>query len=409
MRNLIQVFKFEFLRLGKRRAYLFTTFIVPLIAISLMFGYEAYKDWQASRETDTQVEDDSSVGKLGYVDESGMFPEPGLFGTALTRYDDVESAADLVRAGALDAVYLVPGDYLETGEVKVYIDTFSLENMTTDGFFRAFLVSNLLRDVDRNLVQRLQSEPVIVQHQVAETGETTVAKSEGASFLLVYVFALLLAFAVFFSGGYLLQGVVEEKETRMVEVLLSTVRPLQLLAGKVLASGLLGLGQITLWVLTAVFIMDRLGGLISGLVGLSVPPQMLLWMLLYFLAGFLFFSGGYAAIGAIAPSQREGPQLAVFITLPAMIPFYFLQITVETPNATLPLVMSLIPITAPMGMIQRLAVTTVPLGQILLSLFLLALATLGMIWLAARLFRVNTLLAGQMPRWRDLVRIVREG
>jgi ABC-2 type transport system permease protein len=404
------VFKFELIRVGRRRAYLFTTVAIPILAIVAMFGYQAYRNWQDTRNVDKPAaEENADVGKIGYVDHSGLFPDPGLFGTALIRYPDDQAALDAMKAGEVDSVFVIAVDYLETGDVTQYIDTFSIGTMEVEGFVRSCLVNTLLQGVDRELVQRLQSDLHVVEHLVTQTGEATVAKSEGSSFLLVYVFALLLAFATFFSGGYLLQGVVEEKETRMVEVLLSTLQPRFLLAGKVLASGLLGLIQILIWSVTAIFIMDRLSGLISSLNDLSVPPDLLLWSVLYFIVGFLFFAGGYAAIGAVSSSQREGPQLAVFITLPAMLPFYFLTVIIDSPNGTLAMVMSLFPLTAPIGMIQRLAVTDVPLVQILLSLGLLGLATVGMIGLAGRLFRMNTLLAGQAPKWRDLVRLARGG
>jgi ABC-2 type transport system permease protein len=411
MDNLWHVFRFEFSRMLQRRAYLFMTFVVPVLAVVIMFGVLAYQDFQASRPEDPQQaasEEDEEINQLGYVDESGMFPEPGLFATALTRYDDVDSALAAMDANEVDSVFVIGADYEESGTITRYINEFSLDSITSDGFFRSFLLNNLLRGVDRDLILRLQSDVVFTEHNVAETGESEVAQSEDASFLIVYVFGLLLAFATFFAGGYLLQSVVEEKETRMVEVILSAMRPLPLLTGKVLAYGILGLFQVVLWAVTAVFIMDRLGNIIPALAGLTVSPELVFWSVVYFVLGYLLFSGGYAAIGAISTSQREGPQMAVFITLPAMLPFYFLTLFIESPHATLPVVLSLFPITAPMSMIMRLGIADVPLIEILISLVLLAIATVGLIWFAGRLFRVNTLLAGQSPKLRDLVRIVRE-
>ena len=136
---------------------------------------------------------------------------------------------------------------------------------------------------------------------------------------------------------------------------------------------------------------------------------MLVWMLLYFVLSYLMIGGLYAAIAAVAPSMREGPQMAVVVTLPAMLPLYFTSVFADTPNATLPVILSFFPLTAPMSMIQRLAIVDVPVIEVVISLVLLALGAAGAIWLAGRLFRVNTLLAGQLPKWRDLLRVVREG
>ena len=412
MQNLWKVFKFDLIQQSKRRAYRIMTFVVPVLLVVGVLGVQAYVDWRASRQVDEPVEETESedVGKVGYVDLTGAFPSPGLFGTALTRYDETEAALADMQAGEIDTFYVIEPDYFENGTVTRYEDSFGIELMSADGFFRSFLMDNLLRGVDRQLARRLQYDVTITEHQVAiQTGETSVARDENASFWLVYVFAILLAFATFFSGGYLLQSVVEEKESRMLEVILTTIRPLPLLAGKVLASGLMGLLQIAVWGAAGVFVMGRLGATFPSLGDLGVRPEIVAWMLLYFVAGYFMFAGFYAAIGAISQSMREGPQMVVFFTLPAMLPFYFITLFVEAPNASLAVGLSLFPITAPIGMIQRLAVTAVPVGEILLSLFLVALTAVLAVWLAARLFRVRTLLAGTTPRFRDLLRLVREG
>lgn len=412
MNNLWKVFRFDLLQQGKRRAYLFMTFGLPVLLAVGILGVQAYVDWRASRPTDEQaVEEtqDEEIGLVGYVDFSGEFASPGMFGTVLIRYDAEEEALAAMEAGEIDTVYVIASDYLATGEVIRYVDSFGIEMMSADGFFRAFLMDNLLQGVDQDLARRIQQNVYVVEHEVAvSTGEATLARDEDVSFWLVYVFAILLAFSTFFAGGYLLRSVIEEKESRMLEVILTTIKPLPLLAGKVLSSGVLGLAQIVLWGVTAIFVMSRLGSIFPALAALNVSPTMLLWMLLYFLGGYFLFAGVYAGIGAVSQSMREGPQMVVFITLPAMLPFYFIPMFVETPHGALPLVLSLFPITAPIAMVQRLAVSEVPVGEILLSLVLLLGTAVLATWFAARLFRVRTLLSGQTPRFRDLLQIVRE-
>ncbi len=413
MSKLFMVFKFELLRTFRRRSYLFTTFVIPVLAVLLVLGIRAYQDWQASRppaDTPAVEEEDSKIEKIGYVDQSGIFGEPGLFGVGgtLTYYATEDEARAAMNAGDVDTVYVIAEDYIETGAITRYAENFSISSMAADSIFRSFLMNTLLKGVDRNLVTRLDSDILVQEHQVSTEDGATVVKDEDASFVLVYVFALLLGISTFFGAGYLMQNVLEEKETRMVEIILSTIRPLPLLAAKVLAAGLLGFFQILCWAAAAIFVLQRLGTLTPALANINVPPMMLVWCLLYFVFAYLMYGGAYAAIGALSPSMKEGPQMAVIVTLPAMLPIYFTTLFAETPNAGIPVLLSLFPITAPMGMIQRLSVGEVPLGEILLSLALVAVTAFGMIWLAGRLFRVNTLLAGQMPKLRDLGRIVRE-
>ena len=413
MSKLLEVFKFEFKRSSRRRGYLFMTLGVPLVAILILFGVQAYQTWQASRPPDANAaeQDQGNIEKIGYVDASGLFPDTGVYGIGnlITRYDSEDAAAQALASGEIDTYYVIPADYLENGTVTRYAIGYGLDNFGADGTFQSFMASNLLTGVDPNLIRRLSSDIVVTEHRLSAGGDVSDVQSEGNSFIMVYLFSLLLIFATFFSSGYLMQAVLEEKETRMVEIILSALRPLPLLAGKVLAAGLLGLIQIVLWAGAAIFILSCIGSVAPALAGIQVDPLMLVWMLLYFVLSYLMIGGLYAAIAAIAPSMREGPQMAVVITLPAMLPLYFTSVFADTPNAILPVILSFFPLTAPMSMIQRLAVVDVPVIEVVISLVLLALGAAGAIWLAGRLFRVNTLLAGQMPKWRDLLRVVREG
>ncbi len=299
---------------------------------------------------------------------------------------------------------------METGVVKWYTSQLDINGANTNNFFISFLMQTMLQGMDRRLLYRLQDPLNIVEHRVVVGGEVSQARSEGTSMLLIYLFSFLLLFGAFFSSGYLMQSVIEEKETRIVEILLSTMRPPALLAGKVISLGLLGLFQLGVWLAAVAFLLNRAGTIIPELASITIRPETLFWLVMYFIFGYLLFAGVYAAIGAIAPSMREGPQLAMFITLPAAVPFYFSStVFLEAPNSTMATILSLIPITAPLSMAQRIAIVQVPLVELIVSVALLALSAAGAIWLAGRFFRVNTLLAGQMPKWRDLGRILHEG
>jgi ABC-type Na+ efflux pump permease subunit len=237
------VFKFELLRIGGRRSYLFTTLGIPVLAVLIVFGIQAYQDWQASRppEETSAGEEDSKIEKIGYVDLSGLFGEPGLFsaGGLMTSYATEDEAHAAMDAGDVDTVYVISADYMDTGAIKRYADNFGMSSMAADSMFRSFLMNTLLKGVDRDLVIRLDSDILVQEHRVSAEDGAAIVKDEGTSFLLVYVFALLLGFSTFFGAGYLMQNVLEEKETKMVEIILSTIRPLPLLAAKVLAAGLL--------------------------------------------------------------------------------------------------------------------------------------------------------------------------
>jgi ABC-2 type transport system permease protein len=193
------------------------------------------------------------------------------------------------------------------------------------------------------------------------------------------------------------------------------VRPLHLIAGKIAAYGLLGLLQIAVWFGFALAVLRLSSGeavqrsisLFAELARISLPVELLLLLVVYFVLGYLMFAGLYGVVGAISNSMKEGPQYAVIFTLPAVTPLYFLVIFAEQPDAPLPVALSLFPLTSPLAMTQRLIISPVPTWQILLSIGLLLLAVAGSIWLAGRAFRVQTLLAGKVPRLRDLPGLLR--
>jgi ABC-2 type transport system permease protein len=212
---------------------------------------------------------------------------------------------------------------------------------------------------------------------------------------------------IFWGGGYLMQSVVQEKESRIVEIIISSVSPTPLLLGKILAMGLLALLQTGMLVGTFIFLGSQAGDVFQSLGNIEVAPDTVALMAVYFLLGFLLFGGLMACIGALSTTMREGQNLVPLVTLPAMIPFFLLVYFAEEPHSTVATALSIVPVTAPLSMIMRLAVSDVPAGELIISLGLLLLSVGFVIWLAGRLFRVNILLMGNMPRLRDVPRLIR--
>jgi ABC-2 type transport system permease protein len=213
----------------------------------------------------------------------------------------------------------------------------------------------------------------------------------------------------FLTAGQLMQSVINEKENRVIEVVLSSVRPLQVMASKLIGQGVLGLLQMITWlgaIVIAIQLADVNIPFLSFLAAAEIPTSLLLTALLYFLLGFALFGTFAACVGAISVNLREGPQYAVLYSFPAALPLMFLPSIAETPNSILAIVLSFFPLSAPIGMIERLVVTAIPGWQVSLSLGILALSVISGLWLAARLFQVNTLLAGQVPTRQELWRLL---
>ena len=219
----------------------------------------------------------------------------------------------------IDAYYVIAADYLKTGAVKVVVPHFSV-NAISSAPIRQLILRQLSVGVDKDLFRRLINPAEIKEINLQRDASGKTASNFDTDFTVVYLFAILLMMSIFMTNGYLIQSVIEEKETRLIEILISTMRPTQLLAGKILALGVLGLAQMIVW-LSAIILLGKLAigdstAALAALGHISLEPGKLALLLLYFLFGYLFFAAAYGMVGAISNSMQEGPQYAVIFTLP---------------------------------------------------------------------------------------------
>jgi ABC-2 type transport system permease protein len=196
----------------------------------------------------------------------------------------------------------------------------------------------------------------------------------------------------------------KEKENRTVEVLLLSLRPRDMMLGKILGLCVVALLQIVVWGGA----MLMFGGVsLGGLSALGLPEGFFVWALLYFVLGYLLYASLLGALGALAPTAREGTQFTFLIMLPLFVPLMLNGVLIETPDGGLTTFLSLFPLTSPVTMITRLAAGNVPIEQVLLGLVLLAITTYGIIVFSARFFRADTLLSFNALNFKRLLQEIR--
>jgi ABC-2 type transport system permease protein len=418
IRHLWQVFAYELRRNVRRRGFLFTTFGIPLIAFLLYFGYQVITDInsrnQPAEVTNSQAEQIADtfqgVNKAGYVDLSGLFPDPGDLGQKLSRYETQATAQAALETGDIDVFYVIAADYTATGDVTLVMPRFNLGQANNDPIQRLVL-NGLSKGIDSDLFNRLLDPATFREVNLQRDASGQKASDADVDTGVVYIFVITFMLAIFTTNGYLMQSVIEEKETRLIEILVSSIRPTVLLAGKILALGLLGLIQVLVWI-AAMFLLARLAAgdalpALSLLVNLSITPGQVALFLVYFVLGYLSFAAAFGAVGAVSNSMQEGPQFSSIFVVPALSPYMLIPVFVSQPDGALAVFLSLFPLTSPLAMIIRSSLTTIPAWQMLLSILLLILFDIGMIWVAGRIFRFQSLLAGQVPKLRDLPRLIR--
>lgn len=232
--------------------------------------------------------------------------------------------------------------------------------------------------------------------------------------VLAYAVALLLYMSIVLYGQSILMSVIEEKTQRVAEVVVSAVSPSQLLAGKVLGVGAVGLTQQLIWVASGVLLV-RFQGPIMQAMGLGAAPTTLPGLslvtaavfLLFFLLGFIFFTTMFAAAGSMVSSTQDAQQVATPLTLLIVPSILLLAPVLMDPGGTLAIAVSLIPFTAPILMPVRMSLTSVPWIEVAASVALMLVACLAAIWLAARIYRVGVLMYGKKPSMAELMRWIR--
>lgn len=412
MRSIWQVFQHEFWHNFKRGGYLFTTFGIPLLAFVLL-GYNALN---ANRQEEPLADilqqfNFEGIKKAGIIDPAAVFPTISMpLRGVLLPYADEAAAAEAMRRGEIDLFYTISPDYLETGEVTLHLPSLKFTLINAQPIEQLFYTT-LASGINPQVLMGLRQSATFETFNLSRA-EGNSAVDRGADFIMVYFFTIVFIMSVFVTNGYLLRTVLEEKENRVIEVLIATIHPTQLLAGKILAVSVIGMLQMLVWVIGGLVTLNVALSLpamqgFSALLNIRVPVERLLLLLAYFVLGYMMFAGLFGAVGALSVSMREGPGYAAFFSIPSVVPFYFLQVFLETPNAALPTALSIFPLTAPISMIMRLNLAAVPIEQLVASLGLLALTAFGSMWLAGRLFRVQTLLSGKLPRLRDLPKLVR--
>lgn len=406
MNKIWTIAKQEILSNFKRPSYLIVAFGIPLIAVLALVAYIQFIDKDKAPEP--LIEPPKS--KIGVVDRSGYFSDPGDSWGLVAWYEEEATAMDEMANNATSTVFIIADDYLETGEVERYSPEFGLFEAETR-YFSQFLVGQLIKDSDPMMVLRILSPFVLTEHQLDSQGniQSQYGTNSDYRFAVVYLFAMIMMLSVFLSANQLMRSVIVEKENRVIEIALSSVKPKTLLTGKMLGQAVAGLCQVTAWLLAIIVILQITEADIPFIGEIEIAPNVFAIALLYYIGGFLLFSTFGAAIGAVSRNMREGPQYSVVYTLPAVAPLLFMVEVVENPNGPLPFILSMIPMCSPIGMIQRIVISHVPWWQIASSLGILVVTILGALWLAGRIFKVNTLLSGSVPDLKRLGQLLIQG
>ncbi|UCF62507.1 MAG: ABC transporter permease [Anaerolineaceae bacterium] len=411
MSKTVHVLRHELVTTLSRRSFLLVSFGIPLAAVLIFAVISILRsDTSSSVDVSMSMEESTELEVEGYVDQAGLIdiiPEQ-IPSDYLLPYSNEEQAQKALEAGEIGAYYIIPEDYIEEGEFIYIHPTYS--PTSSDGqewMMRRTLLVNLL-DGDAKLADKVWNPmdlkvtnlaPKPQYDRYAEEDCSTPGPACESSTLVQYIpFIMAILFYIFITMGssLLIRNVSGEKENMVMEILMQSIHPRQLLTGKLIGLGIASLLPTIAW-LGASYAILRLGGGVLNLPAeLTIPPSLLVWGIVFFILGYAVYASLMAGAGALLPNMKEISQATWVVMMPLMAGYIVaLMASGEAPHAALPIALSLFPLTAPIVMIMRLTIGGVPLWQPFLAAGLMALTAVLIVRSVANMFRAQTLLSGQ--------------
>jgi ABC-2 type transport system permease protein len=436
MRNIFLVIKREYLVRVKKKSFLIMTLLGPLLFVA----FYAAVIWVAIGSVDTKT--------VQVLDESGLFRNEfknteALKFTFIT--GSIDSAKTDFRKTDANALVYIPKNVIkEPKSVRIY----AAKNVSMD------LKSEIEKVIEKQIEDIKLSEAGIT-HKILEDSRVNVSSetislseegektsSSGAATVIGGICAFLIYMSVFIYGTQVMRGITEEKTSRIVEVIISSVKPFQLMLGKIIGVALVGLTQFVLWILLTTALTSATSVILSNQIPKDAPemqqqmekmqkgmpnqgmpggnvenpvaevlgavkslniPLILGCFLFYYLGGYLLYSALFGAVGAAVDNDADTQQFMLPITLPIIFSFVFAQFVLRDPDGSLAFWTSIIPFTSPIIMMVRIPFG-VPAWEIALSMVLLVLGFMATTWLAARIYRVGILMYGKKVTYKELAK-----
>ena len=433
------IIKREYKTRVQTKSFLLSTFLTPLLILGIMglYIFINISDYEAPKQ-------------VIVIDETGRMLEP-LTQLNATRYlpieadQSIEQIRDLIMEDELDGYVFFDQTFLSEGTPATFVHNGS-GGIT---FFESlrFDVRDVTRqirlednDVSDAVIAIFEERPALENRRLNEAG-VDQQSNPILSFLSGILIGVFIFIGLFVYGTILMRSVIEEKTSRIVEIITSSVKPIELMLGKLLCVCLVALTQFSLWIATYAgvtilaapvaqfFINQRIGDLqnslnavdatgtaanvpsdidLSFLEQFSIDPLFVLYFFVFFVLGFLMYSSIFAAIGAAVDSEQDSQQFMTPVMLPILLGYMLNFRIAEVPDSTFAIVASLFPLTSPINMVTRMLVSNVPFWEVLLSILLLILSLIGMLLLAARIYRTGILMYGKKPTFKELYKWIRQ-
>ena len=407
MSQVWKIMMWEFINRVKTKLFLITTFALPFFMGAAMYLPTILMDLEPEDESKIGLVFDSEIKTL--VDrfqercDAVLVTQDGSPQFLFVDLDSEKEAVDSILSKKIDGYMVIPSTVVDTGQVRYFSQ--SLSNIKIYTSLRRTLNQLVIeqrmieQDIDISLVSELSRKIEFETYEIDELGETSEG-DELSSLLVPYLFLMILFMTVFMSGQLLLRSVMEERTSRTIEILLSSVTPDEIMKGKILGLGALGMVQMVFYLIVGLTITYYKGWA-------SIELQQIPSFLIFFITGYLFYAAIFAAMGTFFTSEQEAQQSSGIISLVAVLPMVFASYFITNPGSTFTIAITYVPPLTPFMMIIRLGTGTVGLNEIIYATILMVLSCWGMLKLSGKIFRTAILLYGKKITLKEIFKWVR--
>lgn len=421
----------EFSTRIRKRSFIITTLLMPLLFIGISFAPTML----------IRMETDNSRTIL-VVDHSGVIGDKLESDSKLIFQATDKSESELTTIQPEIFGYLVIGSNAVNDPTDIKLHTYESSTLDTESAINRKL--NRIIETERlkshniegldSIIANIKANTKVNAYKIEDNGDAN-ASSSALSMGIAYIFGFFIYMFTFMYGMMVMQGVIEEKSSRVVEVLISSVKPFQLMMGKIIGIASVAVTQFVIWMILIVILSNIALQMInidpqtlqdSMQMGSSLPEgvdkeaitalkTLTDWgflfsifssFIIYFIGGYLLYAAMFAAVGSAVSSVEESQQLQLPITIPLILAIFIMLSVIKEPNSTLAVVASMIPFTSPIIMMARIPYG-VPTWQLVTSIVLLYSTFIGMVWVAAKIYRVGIFMHGKRPSFKELYKWIK--
>ncbi len=446
MEKMFRVLKREYLSRVKKKGFILSTILVPLLLVAIFAVLIVVLVFVKGDTKTIAVVDETGMLNANIVEEldklkkgedpmfnclileirgDGVYTvdgrEYGILEPDLGITDPKKIIIKKTENREVSGFIYIPADAVNTGNVEYYtknVASFSEKDDISDAIRNAFNNYRIKNQGwDKEEVDEVQKRVDLQVRKPTSTGEAAEVEEKGQTFALTFIMTMLIYIMMLAYGSMVMMSVIKEKESRIVEIILSSVRPFQFLSGKLLGVGLVGLSQFLIWVLFAV-LLTVYSGPILGMFNvdfdvnevskyIQIPTTTMLFFVLFFLLGYFLYASLYAAIGAMVNTIEEAQQISFPVTILIILAIVLMQNVLKAPDSSFATVVSMIPFFSPILMFVRIGLMMPPWYEVWGSIALMVFTIVLILWLSGKIFRVGILMYGKRPSLPELMKWIK--